>query len=208
VGGGIGLNLNFDKIKNSSDVEWYNRTYNRTNVGFTIAPKFGYYCNDRFAFGLNCSVGYNYLGFSTIKNHNILWSVNPFVRFTTFTYKNFSLILEGGSSVGGLHPFWNVSDEKMKKENSTLAFGVLNITPILCFKLTEHLQLETEVSFLSIGYNIDIIQRDLMSVTEGEFTMKEVTHNFNIGLNSSSILAMTQLRVGVIYKFNKKGGKL
>jgi len=208
LGGGVGFNLNIEKTKYSSEVEAFNKTYKQTYVGFALIPKFGYYCTEKFALGLNCSAGYNFSVLNKLKNYGILWSVNPFVRFTTFTYKNFSLILEGGSSVGALHPSWKYRDEIIEKEHPVLAIGVFNITPILGFKLTEHLQLEAEVNFLSIGYNIDITRHELNSMTEGEFTMKEVTHSFNIGLNSKSILSTTQIRVGVIYKFNKKGDKL
>ena len=211
LGGGVGFNLNIEKTKYSSEVERYNGTNNYTCIGFALVPKWGYCFNEKFALGLNCSAGYNFALWShkskshEFKSHGINWSIGPFVRFTTVTYKNFSLILESGSSIGGLHHFWKFLDEKTEKENPTLAIGVFNITPILCFKLTECLQLEAEVNFLNIGYNIDMSKRELNSVNEGEFTMKEVTHSFNIGFNSSSILAMTQLRVGINYKFNKKG---
>jgi hypothetical protein len=201
LGGGIGFNLNIEKTKSSSEIERYNRTYNQTSVGFALVPKFGYYFNEKFALGLNCSAGYNYAGWNKMKNHDISWSAGLFVRFTTFTYKNFSLILEGGSSIGGLHYFWKFRDEKIEKEHPVLAIGVFNITPILGFKLTDHLQLEVEVHFLNIGYNIDISKHELNSMNEGKFTIKDVTHSFNIGFSSKSILAMTQVKVGVVYKF-------
>ena len=201
LGGGIGFNLHIEKTKTSSEIEKYNWTYNQTYVGFAIVPKFGYYFNEKFALGLNCSAGYNLTALNKIKYHGINWSVNPFVKFTAFTCKNLSLILEGGSSIGGLHSFWKYSDEKIKKEYPTLAIGVFNITPILGFKLTDHLQLEAELHCLNIGYNIDISKRESNSMIDGEFTIKEVTHSFNIGFNSKSILAMTQLKIGVVYKF-------
>jgi len=201
MGGGVGFNLNIEKTKYSSEVEMFNHTNNQTSVGFAIVPKFGYSFKEKFALGLNCSAGYNCNVSHKIKTHCVNWSINPFVRYTTFTFKYFSLILEGGSSVGMLHPFWKFDDVKNEKENPTLAIGVFNITPILGFKLTDHLQLEAEVHFLDIGYNIDITKREYNAVVEGEFTAKEVTHSFNIGFNSKSILAMTQVKLGVIYKF-------
>jgi len=196
LGGGIGFNLNVEKSKYSS--ETYNHTNNQTFVGFSIAPKLGYSFNKKIALGLNCYAGSN---FTIDVAHTLTWGINPFIRFTPFTYKNFSLILESGSTVGGAYEFWKIGNDKAKNIAKTFAIGVFNITPILGFKLTEHLQLEAEVNFLNIGYNIDITEMVLEIIREREFKAKTITHSFNIGFNSSSILAMTQLRVGVVYKF-------
>jgi len=201
LGGGIGFNLNVEKRKYSS--ETYNHTNNQTYVGFALAPKLGYCFNNKIALGLNCYAGTN---FTVNRAYTITWGINPVIRYTPFTYKNFSLILEGGPAVGGAYDFWKIENGKAKNIAKTLAIG-FNITPILSFKITEHLQLEAEVHFLNIGYNIDITEMVLGEIIEGNFAAKEVTHSFNIGFNSKSILAMTQLRVGIIYKFNKKGDK-
>jgi len=202
LGGGIGFNLNVEKSKYSS--ETYNHTNSQTYVGFALAPKFGYSFNEKIAIGLNGYGGYN---FTVNRAYTITWGINPFFRYTPFTYKNFSLILECGSTVGGAHNFWKIENGKAKNISKTLAIGVIHITPILGFKVTEHLQLEAEVNFLQIGYYIDKTEMVLGEIKEGKFNAEYSTHSFNIGLNSSSILAMTQVRVGVVYKFNKKGGK-
>jgi len=203
LGGGIGFNLSVEKSKFSSAT--YNQTNNQTYVGFALAPKMGYGFNNKIALGLN---GYAGTNFTVDLGYAIIWGLNPVIRFTPFTYKNFSLILEGGPAVGGAYYFWKLGVNKTKDISKTLAIGVFNITPILGFKITEHLQLEAEIQFLSIGYNIDITETVLGKINEGNFAAKNITHSFNIGFNSSSILAMTQLRVGIIYKFNKKGDKL
>jgi hypothetical protein len=78
--------------------------------------------------------------------------------------------------------------------------NVVNITPILGFKLTDHFQLETGLNFLNLGYSIGITTE---KHTTGDETFKTngTTHHFNTVFNSFNILSISQLTIGVIYKF-------
>ena len=89
---------------------------------------------------------------------------------------------------------------KIHKGLNTLAIGVLNVTPVLGFNLTEHFQIEAGLHFLNLGYNIDITKGG-MRVQHDEYKINSTRHDFNIGFNSSSILVVSQLQFGVIYKF-------
>jgi len=216
IGGKIGLN-----VKNSHTImdENPNATISTTSTGFSIAPKGGYYFNEKFALGLGFSVGAN---FKNVSNENdypeyqisksqgitVPWRINPFVRYSVFTYKKFSLILEGSVGIGGeqyKEDNTHLYNFKRYQKRNILGIGVLNITPILGFKLSDHFQLEAGLNFLNLGYNIDIIN-SLDKITnevgvESSYKTKTINHDFNIGFNSSSILVVSQLTIGVIYKF-------
>ena len=201
IGGEIGLSVKSIDENHASEEVFIIR--NNTIVGFAFAPKVGYYFNEKFALGLSIYSGINFELQKTDNDHykwySINWGFNPFVRYTAFTYKKFSLILEGRTGVGGKHSFDKLKNGTRMSRGNTLAIGVFNITPILGFNLTNHLQIEAGLHFLNIGYNIDIIEhKDIMYNVEN---VNATRHDFNIGFNSSSILVMSQLRFGVIYKF-------
>jgi hypothetical protein len=60
--------------------------------------------------------------------------------------------------------------------------------------------MEAGLYFLNLGYNIDITKGKMEEGTQWS-EVNNISHDFNIGFNSSSIFAITQLRFGVIYKF-------
>jgi len=196
LGGSLGLNVSSTKDVIIEDIDY---TYKRTEVGFMIAPKAYYHFNEKFALGLGFSVGPNFITLESDKvklhSYSINWRVFPLVRYSMFTYKKFTLILEGRTGVGGVHSI-EMYDVNKSINLNTLAIGVFNITPVLGFNLSDHLQLQAALHFLNVGYNIDIYKKEIGS-SERNYTK----HDFNIGFNSSSILVVTQLSIGAVYKF-------
>ena len=212
LGGNIGINA--DKGTAKIDDIYNKENASITNIGFEIAPKGGYYFNEKLALGLSFSIGYNFNKTSSdvgqyyspyyYKGNTIKWNVTPFVRYSVYTYKKFSLLLEGSIGVGNEQAEavlqYNPTVDKEKIKRSTTKINVFNLTPILGFKLTDHLQLEAGLNFLNLGYSIDIITekrtiRDEISKTNN------TAHNFNTVFNSFNILSISQLTIGVIYKF-------
>jgi len=212
VGGKLALNIKDSNIKMDDEI-----IMNATVIGFHIAPKGGYYFNEKCALGLSFSVGTNFRKESTefqrhqFRDISVPWCINPFVRYSVFTYKKFSLILEGSIGVGGEHyketrTYGGHIMSNLEKKYSIIGIGVINVTPILGFKLSDRFQLEAGLNFLNLGYNIDItdrIEKTICTTTGKEETVntKFIDHDFNIGFNSSGILVMSQLTIGVIYKF-------
>ena len=181
-------------------------TISKTHVGFMLAPKGGYYFNEKFALGLSFYIGSTFAIDALYKDqkyreYSINWGVYPFVRFSVFTYKKVSLVLEVSTGVGSTQTFWKLGDSKTEKGSTTIAIGVFNMTPILSFNLTDHLQMEAGLNFLNIGYNIDIISREKGPPPYVYYKTSTTKHDFNIGFNSSSIFVLTQLRFGIVYKF-------
>jgi len=70
----------------------------------------------------------------------------------------------------------------------------------LGFNLTDRIQVEAGLHFLNLGYNIDMTKWEEAPHNYHPKT-RSTKHDFNIGFNSSSILVVTQLQLGVIYKF-------
>jgi hypothetical protein len=204
IGGGMGLSATV-KERPKEKIPYYGTIDKKRDylVGINIAPKMGYYFNDKLAFGLEPSIGvtfantlqlvqmfdgtYQYIEYD---GTFINWRIAPFLRYTVFTHKKFAFMLEGNIGIGGRH--------EVKYNNySIIGVGVLNIVPVLGYKLTDCLQLETTLNFLNLGYNIDIY-----IAGSGYDKSKMIVHDLNIGFNAKSVFAISQLTVGIIYKFN------
>lgn len=218
IAGSVGLNVTSTK-ETVPKPQWIGPMYSdiqSTSIGFSVSPKAGYYFSDRFAAGLSFSVGPNFrtydyvlgdipIDFKKQREWTVSWRVFPFVRYSVFTYKKFSIILEGRTGVGGAHYFSKIGEESKENNQNSIAIGVLNITPILGFKLTDKIQVEAGLHFLNLGYNIDFMKIRYLACIDGFGDIwkerKMTKHDLNIGFNSSSILVMTQLQFGIIYKF-------
>ena len=223
LGGNIGLSLYNDKEKSDNETG-NNGTGNMNSISFEITPKGGYYFNEKIALGLGFSTK---LGFSKTvgedidhkheyKANSIRWSIFPFVKYSVYTYKRFSLILDISIGCGSSKSEEIIEQEintilrEDKRQSSIIGIDVLNLTPILGFKLNDHFQLEAGLNFLNLRYNIDIktetTNRTTTETTTGittsdSFKTTSTKHDFNIGFNTSNILSVSQLTIGVIYKF-------
>ena len=201
LGGDVGLGVENVNRKIDSVLE-----HSSTNGNFSLSPKVGYYFNEKFALGLNFRIGTTFR-MDTLKNatykdkeYNVNWSICPFVRYSVFTYKRISLILEGKIGVGMSHTFHKIESDKIIKGFTILSIGVFNVTPILSFNLTEHFQMEAGLNFLNFGYNVDITKANIEEET-GALKVNIIKHDFNTGFNSGNIFSLSQLTIGVIYKF-------
>ena len=213
MGGKVGLSVhrgNANETINNTD-----RTTDFTQIGFSIAPKGGYYFNEKFALGLSFNVGGT---FKKVKeeeksdtwnvekkswNDFVNWGVYPFVRYPVFTYKKFSVLLEGYTGVGFTHYLLSFR-EPIEAKAIDLTISVFNLTPLLSFKLNDRLQMEAGLQFLNVGYNIDIIKRDIKENEElsmSPYKLNSTKHDFNIGFNSGSVFTLSHLTFGVVYKF-------
>lgn len=216
LGGNIGIGVNTDKNEHDDGL-----TVKENEIGFMLSPKTGYCFNEKLALGV--SLDFRYLTFLQhikgaisftedneykSRGHSTNYGIYPFIRYFAFTGKNISIILEGSVGVsyeqGEQGNIIKSTNNKTKYEpfakRSIMEIGVLNITPIIGFKLSEHFQLETSLNFLRLGYNIRIRKEVLGS--EGKTKAENINHNFNFGFYSSSgIIPLYGLTIGAIYKF-------
>ena len=200
IGGDIGVNVS--NVNQNREYEGNELNINFTEVSFNIAPRFGYYFNNKFALGLSAFLGANFKinksnNTTKYQEYSVRWGAFPFVRYSVFTYKKFSIILQGNTGIGGSQGFWKVENLNSERGLNTLAIRVFSVYPILGFNLTDHIQMEAGLNFLSLGYNIDIYKGVDYDNTKVDYTK----HDFNFGFKSSSILSLSQLQFGMIYKF-------
>ena len=189
LGGDLGVSLRSEKVKRNTNIT------NSTQFGFAVAPKAGYYFNNKFAVGLGFNISPSFQTYKPNQNDRewntvLAWSVDPFVRYHVFTVKKFFIILEGTVSVGGTHHLKTFGQQERRP--TTINIGVIRVAPILGYKLTDRIQLEAGLNFLSLGYGIDI--------TTGENETR-TTHQFIFGATSANILNVGSLRIGAIFKF-------
>jgi len=211
IGGNLGFKVNIEGSRKNEKLLPY-----QSEIGFTIAPKFGYFFSEKLAFGIDLAVGptfteetktiyisnpwgHSYYETVSYQGTYIRWRFAPFIRYSVFAYKKFNLFLEGSIGAAALHvkkefdkPIFSTSAEKY----SVIGVGILNIVPVLSYKLTDHLLLEAQLNFLNIGYNMDVFTSGV-----GDSRETDIIHDFNIGINAKSVFVVSQLTVGAIYKF-------
>lgn len=210
LSGNVGFNVR-DKNDKYEMSNGDNSKSNLTEFGFSIAPKIGYSLNEKLALGLgvrtNCQFGFGEerVGID-IKNTRIEWGIYPFVRYTVFTHQKFSLLLEGNTGFGMGHSLVKVNDVKIGTGLNTIQIDVLNIIPILNFRLNDHFQIETSLNFLRLGYNIHKSNGTSLSTIDGQGRIvKQIInhstqHTLDFGF-SSGIFQFGELNLGLVYKF-------
>jgi len=216
IGGEIDFNIRNEKPKFEQEHNFMSKEYTskRTSIGLMIAPKIGYELNPKLALGLSMNIGATFLSDSTMeisydfdsgkidttsknnKEYYINWGFNPFVRHTVYSYERFFVILEWKTGVSCSHYFLKENDNKTENGGHNFTINVMNVTPVLGFKFTDRLQMEAGLQFLNIYYNIGIFKRDIPG-----FKGDNTVHDFNIGFNSSNVLSVSSLKLGVVYKF-------
>jgi len=206
LGGSAGIKalvMNAPMIENTTFS--YPKDGNDYLVGISFSPRIGFYVKEKLALGVDFSVGAEFQSitrfyetpwgppYSYINEEIIFqWRIAPFLRGTVFTHKKFSLLLEGTIGAGGAH--------FMQSDGFAIGVGVLNIVPVLAYKLSDRFQLEATLNFLNLGYNIGIV-----GTTNKNSDNLVLLHDFNIGFNSKNVFVMSQFTVGFIYKFKKRG---
>ena len=197
------------------------KTHSGIGIGFGINPTCGYYFNEKFALGLRVRVGGD---FSKTQNeleyfdeyavnktlyNSVNWGIYPLIQYSVFTYKKFSILLNGFTGVGCTHTFLkNTStvggDIENKNVRNTISIVVFNVRPTFCFKFNDHLQMEAGLRFLNVGYHINIFKTKINEMPDpydNSYESNTIYHNFDFGFNSFNILSLSQLTIGVIYKF-------
>ncbi|MDR2972320.1 MAG: hypothetical protein LBU83_10385 [Bacteroidales bacterium] len=200
IGGEFKIDVEGNRAKLDADK---NLQRNVTNFEFLLAPKFGYYFNDKLAVGLKLGLGPKCEFDNTNKDNKstkteFSWGIYPFVRYSVFTYKKFAIIMEGSIGFGGTHEFAKYGKEKQKNLPYTINIQVFNITPVLSFNLSDHWQLEAGLNFLDIGYGIDV--RKSSTLSDKKYNSTETSHKFKFIVNSNTIIN-TAFTIGASYKF-------
>jgi hypothetical protein len=129
-----------------------------------------------------------------VKQNAFLWGVNPFARYSVFTHNKFALVLEGSIGLGGINSSIKYGSGKPHKNPSVLTVNAINIAPYLVYNFTDHLIFETGLHFLDFGYNIAITKDKDAGTTE-------TNHKFGLNFDTSNVLTLARVKVGVLFKF-------
>jgi len=200
LGGNVGINATIAETpqKNIPYLD-RNREY---LVGLSFAPKMGYYFKEKLAFGVEFAIGVDFAK-TWLQYHNpysntyewykyegtfLNWRIAPFLRYSVFNHKKFTLMLEGSLGASGQH----IIDYQF-----IIGVGILNVTPILSYSVTDKLQLEAVLGFINLGYNLDMLFEGT-----GSTIPSALKHDLNIGFNSKSVFVLSQLTIGIVYKFD------
>ena len=224
LGGNVGLSVNDITENRDRENNDEHRTLKTSGFSFAIAPKSGYYFNEKFALGLSLNFqvgtslridswsipvdGLRLEDESKSQRRSMHYGIYPFVRYSILTYKKLSIIMEGTVGVaykqGKDVLTMKSSDAKSEIRSSTIGITVLNVTPIIGFNLSKHFQLEARLNLFSLGYSIDITKGETKGNADffiDTQNYNNVAHNFTTGFNAANILSMSGFTIGFIYKF-------
>lgn len=188
VGGDFGFNSHTNKTKEMGTV-----TREYSDYSLSLAPEAGKFLSEKVAIGIA-------LGFSVGGSHSVnanetttkssSFGINPFVRYYAWKSIKFSIYGEGRTGVEFSRS--SRTTGPITDDDPDVTRLSVSIYPGLSYALTEKLELETSLRFLSAGYSYQISK---------EGTTKNNSSGFNAGAGLSNILSVNGLVIGAIYKF-------
>jgi len=165
-------------------------------VSFDFSPKVGYYLREKLAAGVMISLE---IGFENDrandprKSSSFEWGFAPFMRYTTLSRGDFSLLLEGGAGVFG---GWSKSTRGTNTTEGPKNFGIdAGVMPILSYSLTERVNLEVSSSLLRFGFSVESSKTGA-----GDSLWQETETSFGFGIDANHFFS-SPYRIGLIFKF-------
>ena len=196
VGGELGMGFDGGNTKHGSTT-----VDSPTTFEVRVSPKVGFYLNDNFAIGVEVLLGTSVYNDKAVSNETketeLEWGIAPFARFSVLEFGKFSVLVEGAAGVYG-------TSSKTKTGNttvdlpSTLSVG-LNVAPLLSYSLTERINLEMELNFLSLGIGSTTQTTEI----SGSDDIKRNETYFGVGVDSNNVFNrnLGAVTIGFIYKF-------
>jgi hypothetical protein len=178
IGGSIGLSTS----KSTS-------TDNYTQHNIRISPDIGKYVTEKFAFGVSLNANstvYKSSGETDMVNSSA--GISPFLRYHFYKSNKFSLFGQGNIGLDFIKDKPYQDADERKKIRTYISFN-----PGLAYDLTDRIQLQTWLNFLSFRYDY---------ITTIDDSPKQKTSSFNFYSSLNHLLSLEYLRIGAIYKFN------
>ena len=196
VGGELGMGFS------GGNTKYGNTTVDSpSTLSVRFSPKVGFYLNDNFAIGVEVLVGTSVENDKAVNNETkdteLEWGIAPFARLSVLEFGKFSVWFEGAAGVLG-------TSSKSKTGNttvdlpSTLSAG-LSVAPLLSYSLTERINLEMDLNFLSLG----IGTTTRTTKVSGSDDIKRNNTYFGVGVDSNNVFLddLGAVTIGFIYKF-------
>lgn len=210
--GGTGLDVGTEKTISTAVTTAMGNTITakaaskNSEVGFLLGVGVGYQFSSLFSLG--GTLGYHLehskavgstgnddaLNAWTTVNFN-MFNFHPFVRIAPFNFGNVQIYMDLGMplSVGKGKSTTNAPlIGKVTADIGTRFILGITMTPGIAFNLNQNFSIFTNLRFLQIGYNYDLLKNPPTKNTES----KEETHQFFLGT-----LKHKGLGIGLIYKF-------
>ena len=168
-----------------------------STFNFVIAPKLGYFINDKLSVGVILSYNLRTTTVNAptkVKTTTHTFGGSPYVRYAFAQAGNFSFIAEGRIDIMG--GTWNVNPSAAVYTKNTLFSAGVRVAPVITYNLGKHLVFESRLNFLSLGYthSREKTKGSLMGVDVTDVT---VSNDFNVSIDTDN----TFVTIGMVYKF-------
>jgi hypothetical protein len=186
LGGSVGIGTTGGKSKGFTEPE----VEGAKSFSFEIAPRIGFYANDRLSFGVAIGYGYEKISEAGLWETQKVFSVSPYMRYAFVTLGKFQINIEGGVDFG----FGNIegnSEALSVMELSVFRYNIY-VVPVLSYDISKYFSLEATLNLFGFNY--------YSSTLTGEVLALKATDNINgfaMGLNTDS----TAVHVGFACKF-------
>ena len=161
---------------------------------FSVAPDFGWYFGDNWAFGIRPVVGFRTTTTTYDENihqaRNLSWGFNPYARYLLLDYNRFGLWAEASPEIGFQYE-WSRDSGGDWVSNDRIFHYDIRLVPVLTYQLNEHISLESRLNLFSlafVGSHSTRLSRDTISYGLSA-TTKDVTGT------------LEDISIGFLYKF-------
>ena len=167
-----------------------------TNQGNTInlAPDFGWYFGDKWAFGLRPWVAYSFTsGNGSTPTEALSLEFNPYARYLMFDFNRFGLWAEASPEIG-FQKNWRQADVGGWKSDSYLVRYEIRLLPVLTYQLTDHISLESRLNLFSLAM--------VGSHTTRNDGVSYDTFSYGLSASTKDVTGtLADISIGFLYKF-------
>ena len=199
IEGNLGVNYNTSKGTGGENESSY------SSLNFGVAPKVGYWLNDRLAVGVSIFYNRNNGTHRSMidpdqekqwqKTFSYQLGFSVFSRYQLFSIKKLNILAE--SSLG-------ITKSKDKAKQSSIAVfssGSYNsmeisVYPVVSYDLTDRFSILTICDFARFGFTTGAGKNETTGI-------KNSGSNFGFGAGSNILNSLADVRVGFIYKLKK-----
>ena len=198
IEGNLGVSFNVNK---GTGVE--NNESRASTLIFGVAPKMGYWLNDRMAAGV--SVSYNRHNQTSrnmnnpdqeeqwVKSFSSQFGFSVFGRYQLFYIKKLSVLAE--SSWGINRGTTKFKQQSISEASASFTSMDINIYPVISYDLTDRISILTICEFARLGFNTGSSKYESIGA-------KESGSSFGLNAGSNILNSLADVRVGFIYKLN------
>ena len=187
----IGGSFSFAGASNHASSSGANQTTTTTTI--SIAPDFGWYFGDKWAFGLRPWVAFSYSGNSGTNVKALSLEINPYARYLLFDYNRFGLWAEASPEIG-FQKSWHLANSVGWESDSYLVRYEIRLLPVLTYQLTDHISLESRLNLFSLAM--------AGSHTTGNDGVSFNSLTYGLSASTKDVTGtLSDISIGFLYKF-------